>query len=59
MVSENKTNTFRKMTHNETRMIFNLGQTLIERPFIYNDPIAGSEEHRSIIIESFVKLLGK
>jgi hypothetical protein len=59
MVSENKTNTFRKMTHNETRMIFNLGRTLIERPFIYNDPIAGSEEHRSIIIESFVKLLGK
>ena len=59
MVSVNKTNTFRKMTQNEARMILNLGRTLIERPFIYNDPIAGSEEHRSIIIESFVRLLGK
>lgn len=59
MVSVNKTNTFRKMTQNETRMIWRLGQPLIERPFIYNDPIAGSEEHRSIIIESFVRLLGK
>jgi hypothetical protein len=59
MVSLNKTNTFKKMTHNETRMILNLGRTLIERPFIYNDPIAGSEEHQRIIIESFVRLLGK
>jgi hypothetical protein len=59
MVSMNKTNTFRKMTHAETRMIWRLGQPLIERPFIYNDPIAGSEEHQRIIIESFVRLLGK
>jgi hypothetical protein len=59
MVSVNKTNTFRKMTQNETRMILSLGRTLIERPFIYNDPIAGSEEHQRIIIESFVRLLGK
>jgi len=59
MVSLNKTNTFRKMTQNETRMILSLGRTLIERPFIYNDPIAGSEEHQRIIIESFVRLLGK
>jgi len=59
MVSLNKTNTFRKMSQNETRFILRVIQPLIERPFVNDDPIAGSEEHKSIAIESFVRLLGK
>jgi len=59
MVSLNKTNTFRKMTQNEAQVTWRLVQPLIERPFVNNDPIAGSEKHRNVAIENLVRLFGK
>jgi hypothetical protein len=59
MVSLNKTNTFRKMSRDEARMMCRLVQPLIERPFVHNDPIAGSQNHRTIAIEGIVRLFGK
>jgi len=31
---------------------------IAERPFAEEDPIAGSNEHRKIVIESLVRLFG-
>jgi hypothetical protein len=31
---------------------------IVERPFVEEDSIAGSNEHRRIAIESFVRLFG-
>jgi len=59
MVDANQTNTFRKMSQNETRLMLRLIQPLIERPFVNDDPMAGTNEHRRIAIEGLIRLLGK
>ena len=58
MVDANQTNTFRKMSNDEKRLVLRLIQPLIERPFVNNDPIAGNHEHRRIAIESLIRILG-
>jgi uncharacterized protein YdiU (UPF0061 family) len=52
-------NTFRKMSEIEMRLVLRSLLSLIERPFVYGDPIAGTMEHRRIAIENSVRLLGK
>ena len=59
MVDANRTNTFRKISHEETRLLFKLLQNLVERPFINDDPIAGKSEHRQIAIDVLIRLLGQ
>jgi hypothetical protein len=59
MVNANQSNTFRKMSTDETRLVMRSMQALIERPFINNDPIAGSVEHRQIAVKSLIRLWGK
>lgn len=59
MVNANQSNTFRKMSKDETRLVMRSMQALIERPFINNDPIAGSDEHRQIAVKSLIRLWGK
>jgi hypothetical protein len=59
MVNANQSNTFRKMSTDETRLVMKSMQALIERPFINNDPIAGSDEHRQIAVKSLIRLWGK
>lgn len=58
MVYANQTNTFRKISQEETRLLLRLMQPLIERPFVNDDPIAGNNEHRRIAIESLIRILG-
>jgi len=58
IVYANQTNTFRKISEDETRLLLRSMRQLIERPFVNDDPIAGTEEHRRIVIESFVRLFG-
>ena len=58
-VQENKTNTFRQLTRNEAGLLFRQLCLLIERPFIENSPIAGTEEHRIITKDTIIRLLGK
>ena len=56
---KNTSNTFREITENETKLIIRAFIMIAERPFAEEDPIAGSNEHRRIAIEIFVRLLGK
>jgi len=55
----NTSNTFRKVTEKEAKLIVRSLIMILERPFVEEDPIAGSKEHRRIVTESFVGLLGK
>jgi hypothetical protein len=54
----NTINTFRVVTENEARLICRSFLMIVERPFVEEEPIAGSNEHRRIVIESFVRLFG-
>lgn len=54
----NTSNTFRDVTENEARLIVRSFVSIVERPFVEEDPIAGSKEHQRIAIEIFVRLLG-
>jgi len=55
----NKTGTFRVMSKNEASLLIRQISLLVERPFIENNPIAGTEEHRQIAIRAIIRLLGK
>ena len=56
---KNRTNTFRELDETELRLILRSMLIFVERPFIYSDPIAGTMEHRRIIMDNFVRLLGR
>jgi AcrR family transcriptional regulator len=55
----NTSNTFRQMDEIEMRLILRSLLFLVERPFVYDDPFAGTVEHRRIAIENSVRMLGK
>ena len=55
---KNTTNTYRAVTANEAKLILRSFVMILERPFVEEDPIAGSKEHRRITLESFVRLFG-
>ena len=59
LVDANQTNTFRKMTQNEASLMLRLTQHLIERPFVYDEAIAGTIEHRQLAIDGLIRLLGQ
>ena len=52
-----KTNTFREVSLDEIRFIFQCSLMLIERPFANQDPIAGTEKHRQIAIDQCMRLM--
>jgi len=56
---KNTTNTFREVTEHEAKLIVRSFVMISERPFVEEDPIAGSKEHRRITVESIVRLFGK
>ena len=56
---KNTTNTFRKFTAIEARLILRSFVMIVERPFVEEDPIAGSNQHKKIAIDSFVRLFGR
>lgn len=57
--SKNKTNTFRQLSKNEAALLLRQLCFLIERPFMENSPIAGTEEHRKVTKDAIIRLLGK
>lgn len=58
--SQNDTShTFRQMSEIEMRLVLRSLLYLVERPFVDDDPIAGTGEHRRIAIETSVRLLGQ
>lgn len=59
LCQKNETNTFRVLSLEEARFIFKCAIMLGERPFANEDPIAGTEQHRKILIENLKRLLAK
>jgi hypothetical protein len=55
----NKTNTFRRLSKNEAALLLRQLCLLAERPFMEDSPIAGTEEHRKIVMDAIIRLLGK
>ena len=58
-VQRNKTDTFRIMSKDEATLFIRNICLLAERPFIEDNPIAGTAEHRRIVVEGLTTLLGK
>jgi hypothetical protein len=54
-----QTNTFRITTENDMRLQVRAIQMAIRNPFFEDDPIAGTDEHRRLVIEMGVRLLCK
>lgn len=59
LVQRNTTDTFRQMTKEEVTLIIRNLSLFVERPFVEGNPIAGTEEHRRIAVDTFTRLLGK
>jgi hypothetical protein len=55
----NTSKTFRDINEIEMRLILRSLLFFVERPFVYDDPIAGTAEHRRIVLENSVRLLGQ
>ncbi len=55
----NQTDTFRHISVDEAILLFRSALTIVERPFVELNPIAGSEEHRRIAISTLVQMFGK
>ena len=58
-VKSNQTNTFRELSWGEASLLLRNICLLIERPFMEDNPIAGTPEHRQIIIDASIRWLGK
>ena len=56
---ENVTNTCRIMTENECRLALRAFQAVMRSPFLEDDPIAGTAEHRKYACEFGIALFGK
>ena len=57
LCQKNETNTFRLLSPNEVRMLFRSISMLVDKPFAFDDPIAGTEEHRRIAIDAITGML--
>ena len=57
--NKNETGTFRLLSKNEASLLIRQVCLLIERPFMEGNPIAGTDEHRQVAIDTIVRLLGK
>jgi AcrR family transcriptional regulator len=57
--SKNQTDTFRDLSATEASLLIRQICSLVERPFIEGNPIAGTRDHRRIAIDMIVRLLGK
>lgn len=58
-VQKNKTDTFRHVTKDEASLLIRYICLMLERPFMENQSIAGTEEHRRISKDAIIRLLGK
>ena len=55
----NQTNSFRHISVDEAILLFRSALTIVERPFVELNPIAGTEEHRRIAISTLVQMFRK
>jgi hypothetical protein len=59
VVKSNQTNTFRDLSWSEASLLLRNICLLIERPFMEDRPIAGTPEHRQIVVDALIRWLGK
>jgi AcrR family transcriptional regulator len=57
--SINQSGTFRALSTGEASLLIRHICLLVERPFMEGNPIAGTQEHRRIAIDTIIRLLGK
>jgi len=57
--SKNETGTFRVLSTSEASLLIRQICLLVERPFMEDNPIAGTQGHRRIAIDMIIRLLGK
>jgi len=57
LCQRNQTNTFKVVSKDEARFMFKAIHALVERPFATDDPIAGSAEHRRIVVEMMTRFM--
>ena len=56
---KNTSNTFGTFTEVEMKLFTRALMRVCERPFVEEDPIAGTKEHNKIAIKAFIRLFGK
>jgi len=56
---KNQTGTFRMISHQEAKFVFRAVLMMSERIFAQYDPVAGSTEHRQILIDLMTRMLVK
>lgn len=57
VVSQNRTGTFRNISHYEAKYVAKALFLFLERPFAENDTLAGSEQHRQMAVNQIRALL--
>lgn len=56
-IAFNETGSFRHIDRTEARYICRAMFLFVDRPFVEGDPIAGTDEHRRLIVENLSRLL--
>ena len=57
LIDTNETQSFRKLSRSEAKYVCRAMFLFVDRPFVEGDPIAGTDEHRRLIVESLSRLL--
>lgn len=57
LIESDRTGTLRKLTHNEAIYVCRAIFIFVERPFVENDPLAGTSAHRSMAFENVCALI--
>ena len=59
LIDINKTQSFRKLSRCEAKYVCRAMFLFVDRPFVEDDPIAGTEEHKRLIVENLSRLLSR
>jgi hypothetical protein len=59
LCQRNQTNTFKVVSKDEARFMFKAIHAVLERPFATDDPLAGTAEHRHIVVEMLTRFMAK
>lgn len=57
-MERDQSNTFRKMSAEELKLIVRTTTIFLERPFIEHEEYAGSAKHREIVLQNLIRLMG-
>jgi AcrR family transcriptional regulator len=58
-IENDQSNTFRKMTKDELKLILRTTAIFIERPIVESESYAGTKEHRDMALQNLIRLLKK